>query len=230
MRCKLALASLLGITTLAGASAAYAAFTPGSSGLGDPFFPLGGNGGYDVRHYGLTLAYDPPSNQLTGTAEIDATATQNLSQFDLDFRGFTITRLEVERRRRRVHTGWPRARHHARPGLPAGAAVHGHRRLPGHADAWSPTPTGRSRVGCRPTTVRSASASRRARRAGSRATTTRRTRRRSTSRSPSRRASRRWPMACWCRTRRAAARRHGCGTRPTRWRPISPPPTSAAST
>ena len=95
MRCKFALASVLTVATLAGASAAYAAFTPGASGLGDPFFPLGGNGGYDVRHYDLTLAYDPPSNRLTGTASIDATSSQDLSQFDLDFRGFDITALEV---------------------------------------------------------------------------------------------------------------------------------------
>ena len=40
-------------------SAAAADFTPGSSGLGDPFFPLGGNGGYDVGHYDLTLGVRP---------------------------------------------------------------------------------------------------------------------------------------------------------------------------
>jgi aminopeptidase N len=96
MRSKLVLASVLGVAALAGASAAYAAFTPGASGLGDPFFPLGGNGGYDVRHYGLTLAYDPPSNQLAGSVVIDAAATQDLSQFDLDFRGFDITALAVD--------------------------------------------------------------------------------------------------------------------------------------
>ncbi len=96
MRGKLALVSVLSVMALAGTSGAFAAdFTPGSSGLGDPFFPLGGNGGYDVQHYGLTLVYDPPSNQLIGAAEILAMATQSLSQFDLDLRGFTITRLEV---------------------------------------------------------------------------------------------------------------------------------------
>jgi len=96
MRRKLVLVSLFSVIALAGTSGALAAnFTPGSSGLGDPFFPLVGNGGYDVQHYGLTLAYDPPSNQLTGTAEITAIATQNLSQFDLDLRGFAITRLDV---------------------------------------------------------------------------------------------------------------------------------------
>src|SRR5436190_2057820 len=31
----------------------------GDPGLGDPLFPLAGNGGYDVRHYALALAYDP---------------------------------------------------------------------------------------------------------------------------------------------------------------------------
>jgi aminopeptidase N len=96
MRGKFALVSTLTFVALAGTSGVFAAdFTPGSPGLGDPFFPLGGNGGYDVDHYGLTLVYDPPSNQLTGIAEIEATATQDLSRFDLDLRGFTITELDV---------------------------------------------------------------------------------------------------------------------------------------
>ena len=40
-------------------AAAAASFTPGSPGLGDPFFPNAGNGGYDVQHYELQLAYTP---------------------------------------------------------------------------------------------------------------------------------------------------------------------------
>ena len=68
---------------------------PGSAGLGDPFFPNAGNGGYDVSHYGLTLDYTPSSNRLAGTAVITATATQNLSRFNLDLRGFSISRLLV---------------------------------------------------------------------------------------------------------------------------------------
>jgi aminopeptidase N len=70
-------------------------FTPGSAGLGDPFFPKAGNGGYDVSHYSLTLDYDQASNHLAGTAVITARATQDLSGFDLDLRGFTISRLLV---------------------------------------------------------------------------------------------------------------------------------------
>src|SRR5262245_1236025 len=90
----------LGVLALAlvFAGSAWAAFTPGSPGLGDPFFPLAGNGGYNVSHYGLNLSYEPGTNQLTGTARITATATQDRSRFDLDLRGFTISRLDVEGR------------------------------------------------------------------------------------------------------------------------------------
>ena len=78
------------------APAAGAAFSPGSAGAGDPFFPLAGNGGYDVSNYSLRLSYAPASNQLSGTAVISARATQGLSRFDLDLRGFTIGRLLVD--------------------------------------------------------------------------------------------------------------------------------------
>jgi len=70
-------------------------FVPGSAGLGDPFFPLAGNGGYDVSHYALRLSYDPGTGHLEGSATITATAVQNLSRFDLDLRGFNISRLTV---------------------------------------------------------------------------------------------------------------------------------------
>jgi aminopeptidase N len=73
-----------------------ASFAPGSDGLGDPMFPLAGNGGYDVSNYSLTLDYTPAGNRLVGTAVITAHATQNLSRFDLDFRMQNrVTRLLV---------------------------------------------------------------------------------------------------------------------------------------
>ena len=59
-------------------------FTPGADGAGDPYFPTYGNGGYDVAGYDLELRYDPTSGRLDGTAAITATATQDLSRFDLD--------------------------------------------------------------------------------------------------------------------------------------------------
>ena len=76
-------------------TAAAATFTPGAPGLGDPFFPLAGNGGYDVANYSLKLAYDPATDVLDGKALVTAKATQNLSRFDLDLRGFTLSRVAV---------------------------------------------------------------------------------------------------------------------------------------
>lgn len=70
--------------------------TPGGSGVRDPYFPKAGNGGYDVTHYGLDLAYDPDGRRLTGTAEITARATQDLSAFDLDLKGLDIEGVTVE--------------------------------------------------------------------------------------------------------------------------------------
>ena len=73
-------------------------FSPGAPGNGDPFFPNAGNGGYDVASYDLTLEWEPEGNRLEGTAVLTATATQNLSRFNLDLRGFTISRVLVDRR------------------------------------------------------------------------------------------------------------------------------------
>nr|WP_306326909.1 M1 family metallopeptidase [Streptomyces venezuelae] len=70
--------------------------TPGSAGLRDPYFPKLGNGGYDVSHYALTLAYDPATGRLAGTAEITARATQDLSAFNLDLAGLTVERASVD--------------------------------------------------------------------------------------------------------------------------------------
>src|SRR4051794_20611639 len=86
------------LTALCVAGPAAAAPAPGAPGLGDPFFPFGGNGGYDVGHYGLTLGYDPATRILDGRAEITATAQQDLSRFDLDLRGFDVGAVKVDGR------------------------------------------------------------------------------------------------------------------------------------
>ena len=39
--------------------AAPPTFTAGAAGIGDPYFPLDGNGGYDVSQYDLNVTYDP---------------------------------------------------------------------------------------------------------------------------------------------------------------------------
>jgi aminopeptidase N len=78
---------------VAAAPAAATRYVAGAPGAGDPFYPYAGNGGYDVKHYGLALDYDPATDVLSGRAAVFARATQNLSSFNLDLRPF----LEVER-------------------------------------------------------------------------------------------------------------------------------------
>jgi aminopeptidase N len=73
------------VATLGLQTGARAAPAPGSPGAGDVYYPDYGNGGYDVEHYDIRLRYFPDSDRLTGTTTILATATQDLSAFDLDF-------------------------------------------------------------------------------------------------------------------------------------------------
>jgi aminopeptidase N len=81
----------------AATSVAHAqAHSPGASGLGDPYFPKSGNGGYDVSHYGIALRYRPNSRRAVATTVLSATATQGLSRFNLDFRGPGVTELTVD--------------------------------------------------------------------------------------------------------------------------------------
>nr|WP_042197621.1 M1 family metallopeptidase [Kibdelosporangium sp. MJ126-NF4]CEL23078.1 metallopeptidase [Kibdelosporangium sp. MJ126-NF4]CTQ90215.1 metallopeptidase [Kibdelosporangium sp. MJ126-NF4] len=60
--------------------------TPGSAGIGDAYYPLAGNGGYEVSHYDIRVDYDPKTDRLTGVTTLRARTTQALSQFNLDFR------------------------------------------------------------------------------------------------------------------------------------------------
>jgi aminopeptidase N len=71
-------------------------FSAGADGAGDPYFPKYGNGGYDVGGYDLTLRYDPSAGRLEGTATITATATQDLSRFNLDLAGLSATAVTVD--------------------------------------------------------------------------------------------------------------------------------------
>jgi hypothetical protein len=80
------------------AAAAGGSFHAGAAGIGDPYFPLEGNGGYDVGHYTLDLAYDPPANHIDGVATITATATEDLSSFNLDLVGLTVHAISVDGR------------------------------------------------------------------------------------------------------------------------------------
>lgn len=70
---------------------------PGAAGIGDPYFPLLGNGGYDAIHYALDLDLDVAAGSINAaTATIDAKATQELSAFNLDYRGPQIDAITVD--------------------------------------------------------------------------------------------------------------------------------------
>jgi hypothetical protein len=73
------------LTLAATPMAAQAAPAPGGPGVGDTYYPDYGNSGYDVSHYDIRLRYTPATDRLTGTTTILATATQDLSRFNLDF-------------------------------------------------------------------------------------------------------------------------------------------------
>jgi len=70
--------------------------SPGAPGGGDAYFPQAGNGGYEVDHYGLAIRYAPATRHLAGVAALRARATQGLSRFDLDLRGFTVRSVRVD--------------------------------------------------------------------------------------------------------------------------------------
>ena len=71
---------------------------PGAPGVGDPLFPGLGNGGYDVSHYTVELDVDVDANRVSGRTRIEAVATQDLSSFNLDLRGLTVTEVTVNGR------------------------------------------------------------------------------------------------------------------------------------
>ena len=79
-------------------SATTSTGTQGSTGLGDRFFPLAGNGGYDVAHYDLDLSWDPTTGELKGETTIEARSLQTLDRFNLDLRGFDVSRVTVNDR------------------------------------------------------------------------------------------------------------------------------------
>jgi hypothetical protein len=67
----------------------------GAETVGDRLLPNLGNGGYDAQNYNLVLTYVPLTTTLSGTAKMTAVATQRLTRFSLDFRGFDISSVKV---------------------------------------------------------------------------------------------------------------------------------------
>ena len=97
--------SVAGLAVVIAASAAvaraYADESPasaGAAGIGDRLYPLLGNGGYDVQNYDLSLRYPEkdPQQTITGDVTITATATQDLTSFNLDFGGTAAGTVTVD--------------------------------------------------------------------------------------------------------------------------------------
>ena len=70
--------------------------TPGDPGIGDDYFPLDGNGGYDVDHYDLAITYDPASGVLQGVATIRARPRRTCPASTLTWQGLTVRSVEVD--------------------------------------------------------------------------------------------------------------------------------------
>lgn len=94
MAAKLRMLVFTALCLLVMTTTAYAQ-TAGGIGIGDPYFPLLGNGGYDVQHYSIDLSVDTEAGTIAGVTTIEATTTQSLSSFNLDYYGPEIASITV---------------------------------------------------------------------------------------------------------------------------------------
>ena len=78
-----------------GGSSSTGSSVDGSRGLGDPYYPDAGNGGYDVSRYQVGVSFDPADEVLSGTTTIMARALQGLHSFVVDLR-LDVTRATVD--------------------------------------------------------------------------------------------------------------------------------------
>ena len=92
----LASSMVIGALGLGAVAVAGEVFSPGAVGIGDPYVPSEGNGGYQVRSYDLDLRFNPETDRLAGVATIDATATQALSAFNFDLYGLNVKSASVD--------------------------------------------------------------------------------------------------------------------------------------
>src|SRR5690349_15028039 len=103
----LATALAAGLAVGAGAvtATAEAPAVDGASGIGDPYWPLDGNGGIDVATYRIANRYTLATKRLSGRTSIELTATQDLASFSLDF--LLDVRTEERRVGKECRSRWP---------------------------------------------------------------------------------------------------------------------------
>jgi hypothetical protein len=93
---RLTFVAALCLALLPGAALAAEPYRAGAAGIGDPYYPLDGNGGYDAKSYFLDIRYEPDTDRLVGVATIRARTRQNLKSFNLDFDGLTLRSATVD--------------------------------------------------------------------------------------------------------------------------------------
>lgn len=93
---KMRMGLILVVILMASLSVSGQDGVPGADGVGDPYYPGFGNGGYDAQHYTIDLTVDLEQTTIAGTVTVDAVATQDLSSFHLDFIGYEISALTVD--------------------------------------------------------------------------------------------------------------------------------------
>lgn len=93
---QVATATMRGLITPASPAQDPGQAAIGSDGGGDPYFPLLGNGGYNVLHYTLDLAVNMDADTIDGTATLEAKTTQALTRFNLDYAGPTVRAVSVD--------------------------------------------------------------------------------------------------------------------------------------
>lgn len=87
------LALVLGVVQ---APNAHAGLSWGAIGIGDPYFPTQGNGGYDVERYDIRVRHDPEQTALNAVTTITARTTSLIDGFYLDLDGLTVRGVTVD--------------------------------------------------------------------------------------------------------------------------------------
>ena len=68
----------------------------GDPGVGDPYFPELGNGGYDALSYHIDLEWLPDNGSIDATTTIELTPTVDLRSFNLDLVGLDVSLVAVD--------------------------------------------------------------------------------------------------------------------------------------
>ena len=110
--------------------------SPGAPGIGDSYYPVYGNGGYDVSHYDLRLKYQPKTDRLEGTATILAKASRICPASTSTSRSMCARCGSAARRRRSPGPGDHELDDHP---------VHGGRLRPVPSPSWCATAARRRR-------------------------------------------------------------------------------------